>query len=37
MGKIKKRVKMLVSEANAVYIFREKVKAKALKIAKTLI
>jgi len=37
MGKVKKRVKMLVNEADVTYIFREKIKAKALKIAKTLI
>jgi len=28
---------MLVNEANAVYILREKIEAKALKIAETLI
>jgi len=37
MEKVKKRVKILVSEADAAYILREKIKAKALKIAETLI
>jgi len=37
MGKIKERVKMFIGETNAVHIFREKIKIKALRIAKTLI
>jgi len=37
MGKVKKRVKMLVSEADAAYILREGIKTKALKITKALI
>jgi len=30
-------VKIFVNEANAIYIFREKIEIKALKIAKTLL
>jgi len=37
MGEVKKRIKIFVGEADAVYIFRERVEIKALKIAKTLI
>jgi len=37
MKKIKEKIKIFVNEANATYIFREKIKAKVLKIAKTLI
>jgi len=37
MGKIKERIKMFVDETDAVYMFREKIKVKALKIAKALI
>jgi len=37
MEKVKKKVKMLVGETDAAYIFREKIKVKALKITETLI
>jgi len=37
MEKIKERVKMLINEADAIYIFREKIKIKVLRITKTLI
>jgi len=37
MKKVKKRVKMLVNEADATYIFREEIKTKVLRITKTLI
>jgi len=37
MGKVKERVKMFINETNAVYIFREKMEVKVLKIAKVLI
>jgi len=37
MGEVKKKIKMFIGEANAVYILREKIKVKALKITKALI
>jgi len=37
MEKVKERVKIFVNETNVIYIFREKVKIKALKITETLI
>jgi len=37
MGEVRKRVKMLVGEADAVYMFRERMEAEALRIAEALI
>jgi len=37
MGKVRKRVKMLVGEADAAYVLRERVEVKALRIAEALI
>jgi len=37
MGKIKERVKIFVDETDVIYIFREKIKIKVLRIAEALI